>query len=181
MKGKKALLILDMLNELKFPEGKLLEKRARPVARRIARLKERCKKAKIPVIYVNDNFGDWNADWKSIYQTSIQENCLGKSLARLLPPEEDDFFVLKPKHSGFYSTNLDPMLKDLGVKTLILTGIAGDICVLFTAHDAHMREYDLLIPHDCCASNTATGDRFLRHQFEKTLKFPTTISDRIRL
>ena len=181
MKNKTALLILDMFNTLDFPEGKALAKRALPIAKNIHRLKEKCRKQKIPIIYVNDNFGQWDSDWKKIFSLCASPKSRGKKLAEILKPHEKDLFVLKRKHSGFYSTNLEPLLKDLKIRRLILTGIAGDICVLFTAHDAHMRDYDLIIPKDCMASNTARADRELLHQLEKTLKFNTTESKRISL
>jgi len=181
MTMKTALLILDMLNTFDFPDGKILARRALPVAQNILRLKARCKKAGVPIIYVNDNFGMWHADWVSIYQACVADRSDGKQIARLMKPDEGDHFVLKPKHSGFYCTNLEPLLHDLHVKRLILCGIAGDICVLFTAHDAHMRNFDLIIPKDGVVSLTGKGDRFLIHQFEKTLKFPMTRSIRIHL
>jgi nicotinamidase-related amidase len=177
---KSALLILDMLNTFDFPEGKVLAKRSLAIARNISRLKQRCLKAGVPVIYVNDNFGEWHSDWKKIYVKCTSRGCRGREIAEILKPESDDLFVLKPKHSGFYSTNLEPLLKSLKVKRLILTGIAGDICVLFTAYDAHMREFDLFIPKDCVASNTKKGDQFLIYQFDKTLKFPVGLARDIR-
>ena len=59
---------------------------------------------------------------------------------------------MKPQFSGFYTTNLPAILPRLGVRRLVLTGIAADICVLFTAADAHMREYDLWVPADAVGS-----------------------------
>jgi nicotinamidase-related amidase len=181
METKSALLILDMLNTFDFAEGKILAKRTLSIAKNILKLKIKCDKAKVPVIYVNDNFGDWHSDWKIVYEKCTAENCLGKNIGEMLKPTEKDLFVLKPKHSGFYSTNLEPLLKSLKVKRLILSGIAGDICVLFTAHDAHMRDFEIYIPKDCIISNTPQGDRFLMHQFEKTLKFPVGLSKNISL
>jgi nicotinamidase-related amidase len=71
----------------------------------------------------------------------------------MLEPQEEDFFVVKPQFSGFYSTYLPALLPRLGASRLILTGIAADICVLFTAADAHMREYQLWVPENCVASS----------------------------
>ncbi len=170
-----------MLNTFDFPEGKTLAKRSLPVAKAIAKLKERCRRHRIPIVYVNDNFGLWQADWKTIFEQCTEDDSPGRLIAKTLRPSADDLFVLKPKHSGFYCTNLEPLLRDLGVSKLILTGIAGDICVLFTAHDAHMREFDLAIPRDCVACNTTQGDRFLQHQLKATLKFPTPLSSQLRL
>ena len=120
----------------------------------VAALKRRARQAGIPSIYVNDNFGRWQSDFQKLIRHCLDEEVCGKPLATLLRPDDEDYFVLKPKHSGFYSTTLDLLLRALGVHTLILTGIAGNICVLFTANDAYMREYRLVIPADCVASNT---------------------------
>jgi len=179
MKSTTALIIVDMFNNFNFPEGKALAKRALPIAKNIEKLKRRCRKNKIPVIYVNDNFGKWNLDWQKLLDQCHSLKNRGKELAEILKPEVTDYFVLKRKHSGFYSTNLEPLLEEPKINRLILTGIAGDICVLFTAHDAHMRNYELIIPKDCIASNTARADRYLLYQLETTLKFKTTESKRI--
>jgi nicotinamidase-related amidase len=101
---------------------------------------------------VNDNFGKWRSDFKKLIAHVVDDETRGRQIAELLKPDDDDYFVLKPKHSGFYSTSLDLLLRHLGSETLILVGWAGDICVLFTASDAHMREYELIVPRDCVAS-----------------------------
>jgi nicotinamidase-related amidase len=149
-----ALVLIDVINDLAFDDGKKLLKHAVPMAKRIAALKARAKQAGVPSIYVNDNFGRWQSDFQKLVEHCLMDDACGKPLATILKPEEDDYFVLKPKHSGFYSTTLNLLLTYLGVKTLILTGIAGNICVLFTANDAYMRDYHLIIPADCVASNT---------------------------
>lgn len=180
MKGT-ALLILDMLNTFDFPEARQLYPKALLASKKILKLKERCKKKKIPVIYVNDNFGKWRSDWKEIFNIVCEPECPGGNLAKILKPDEDDYFVLKPKHSGFYSTTLELLLEDLKVETLILCGIAGNICVLFTANDAHMREYKVIIPKDCIASNTMKDNNFALHQFKNVFKFKITSSASLKL
>jgi len=149
-----ALLLIDVINDLEFAEGKILLKHAIPMAKNIAALKKRAKQAGIPSIYVNDNFGRWQSDFQKLIEHCLSEEVCGKPLATILQPEEDDYFVLKPKHSGFYSTTLDLLLRYLGAEILLLTGVAGNICVLFTANDAYMRDYHLIIPADCVASQT---------------------------
>src|SRR4029453_9661268 len=149
-----ALLLIDVINDLAFPEGKALRKQALPMAKKIAALKRRAKEAGIPSIYVNDNFGRWQSDFQTLLRHCLDEDVCGQPIATLLQPEAEDYFVLKPKHSGFYATTLELLLQALGVRTLILTGMAGNICVLFTANDAYMRGYRLLIPADCVASQT---------------------------
>lgn len=106
---------------------------------------------------------------------------MGKRIAERLKPAPDDYFVLKPKHSGFYSTTLDVLLDELRIDTLILTGIAGNICVLFTANDAHMREYKVIIPRDCIASNTKEDNKYVLNQFKNVFDFNTNPSSKLRL
>jgi nicotinamidase-related amidase len=165
-----ALILIDVINDLAFDDGKALLKCAVPMAKRIVALKARAKQAGIPSIYVNDNFGRWQSDFQKLIEHCLAPNVRGKPLASLLKPEEDDYFVLKPKHSGFYSTTLDLLLISLGVKTLVLTGIAGNICVLFTANDAYMRDYHLIIPADCVASNTVKENNNALNLMKNVLK-----------
>lgn len=176
-----ALLILDMLNTFDFPEAKLLLPRAEKAAGKILKLKQRCHHKNIPVIYLNDNFGRWRSNWHEIYEKCVHKKALGRKIAERLKPDDEDYFVLKPKHSGFYGTTLDVLLKSLHVKKLIITGIAGNICVLFTAHDAHMREYQVAVPKDCIASNTDKDDKYVLNQLETVFGFKTTPSERMRI
>ena len=176
-----ALLLIDVINDLDFPEANQLLRYARPMARKILRLKERAKKAGVPVIYVNDNFGRWQSDFRRQVQHCLRGDSRGHEIVALLQPEEDDYFVLKPKHSGFFSTTLETLLRYLGSETLILTGIAGNFCVLFTANDAYMRDYSLIIPADCTASNSASENKEALSLMRKFLKADTRPSSKVRL
>ena len=180
-KSEIALLLIDVINDLDFPEANQLLRYVRPMARKLVQLKKRAKAAGIPVIYVNDNFGRWRSDFRHQVVHCLRENSRGREMVGLLQPEEDDYFVLKPKHSGFFSTTLETLLRYLGSKKLILTGIAGNFCVLFTANDAYMRDYDLFIPPDCTASNTAEENRQALGLMKKFLKADTRLSTRLRL
>ena len=180
-KSEIALLLIDVINDLDFPEASQLLRHANPMARKIAHLKKRAKAAGIPVIYVNDNFGRWRSDFRRQVVHCLRANSRGREIVALLQPEEEDYFVLKPKHSGFFSTTLDTLLRYLGSKTLILTGVAGNFCVLFTANDAYMRDYELIIPSDCTASNTAEENRQALGLMKKFLKADTRVSAKLRL
>ena len=171
-----ALILIDVINDFHFPEADQLLMHARPMARNILQLKQQAKKRKVPVIYANDNFGRWRSDFRAQVDYCRQDASKGKSIVELLHPEDDDYFVLKPKHSGFYSTTLDLLLKNLGVKVLILTGVATNICVLFTANDAYMRDYQLVVPNDCVAANTAEENQEALNQMAKVLKADTRAS-----
>lgn len=180
-KSDTVLLLIDVINALEFPRARQLLSHALPAAKRIARLKQKAKRAKIPVVYVNDNFGRWRSDFREVVARCLEPERLGSKVAALLEPEEDDYFVLKPKHSGFFSTTLSILLEYLGAKTLILAGFAGNICVLYTAHDAYLRDYRLVVPSDCVASNTAQENSFALTHMRRLLKASTKPSSRIRL
>jgi nicotinamidase-related amidase len=180
-KSEVALLLIDAINDLNFPEANQLLRYARPMAKKLSRLKERAKKAGVPVIYVNDKFGRWRSDFRRQVQHCLRDGSRGHEIVSLLQPDEDDYFVLKPKHSGFFSTTLETLLHYLGSRKLILTGIAGNFCVLFTANDAYMRDYDLIIPCDCTVSNTAEANREALALMRKFPKADTRPSSRLRL
>jgi len=172
-KSKAALLLIDVINDFDFPEGEELLRLAMPVGRNIAALKKRAKAAGIPSVYVNDNFGRWQSDFKKI--VSHCRTTSGKEFVEMLLPDEDeDYFVLKPKHSGFYSTTLHLLITHFDSKNLILTGIAGNNCVLFTANDAYMRDFKLFVPSDCIVSNTEKENLHALKQMETVLKADVT-------
>jgi nicotinamidase-related amidase len=154
-----ALLLIDWINDLEFDGGEKLFPAALNAAKAVAALRKRATQAGVPVIYCNDNFGKWRSDFRSLLEHCLKDEVRGRPIAELLAPGEEDYFVLKPKHSGFHSTSLDVLLAHLGVSTLILTGIAGNFCVLFTAHDAYMRDFRLFVPSDCSASEEEADNR----------------------
>jgi nicotinamidase-related amidase len=151
-KAETALLLIDVINPIDFEEGEQLLAHALPMACAVAALKRRAKAAGIPSIYVNDNFGRWRSEFPKLVEECLEAGVRGKPVVEQLPPEDDDYFVLKPKHSAFFQTNLEILLRYLGVNTLIMTGMAGDICVLFSANDAYMRDFRIIVPPDCTAS-----------------------------
>lgn len=176
-----VLILIDVINDLEFPEGEQIFEAALEMASRIADLKKRARAAGIPIIYVNDNFGRWQSDFRGVIEHCLNDGVRGEPLAQLLAPEEEDYFVLKPKHSAFFSTTLDVLLEYLQVKTLILTGLAGNICVLFTANDAYMRDFELVVPGDCIASNTSEENAHALKQMNEVLKANTTDSTKLDL
>ena len=151
------------------------------MAKKIRRLKRRARKAGVPVIYVNDNFGKWQSDFRRTVEHCSRDKARGNEVVRILKPAREDYFVLKPKHSGFFSSTLETLLRYLDSKRLILTGIAGNFCVLFTANDAYMRDYELLIPEDCCVSNTVRENGEALALMRKFLKADTRPADEIEL
>ena len=168
--SKVALLLVDVINPLDFDAADRLMGFALPAAARLRDLKRRAREAGVPVIYANDNFGRWRSDLSAVVERCLEPDCKGRPLAELLRPDDDDYFVLKPKHSAFFSTTLDLLLRYLGPETLVIGGFAGNICVLFTANDAYMRDLRLIVPADCVASNTAEDNEAALGQMKRVLK-----------
>ena len=176
-----ALILIDVVNDLEFEDGEKLLAHALPMADRLAALKQRARQAGIPVIYVNDNFGKWRSDLRTLLQHCLEDGVRGEPLVRRLQPDDQDYIVLKPKHSGFFSTTLDTLLTYLEAKTLILTGVTGDICVLFTANDAYMRDFNIVVPADCVASTEEGNNRHELQQMKRSLKVDITPSTELDL
>lgn len=158
-RGNTALLILDMITEMDFADARPMRREVTAVAEAIAKLRRAADRARIPVIYVNDNFGEWHSERYRLVERALGSED-GNDVVAQLAPRDGDYFVIKPQFSGFYATNLPVLLPKLGVDRLILTGISADICVLFTAADAHMRDYRLWIPEDAVAAQTAERRRW---------------------
>ncbi|MGN8648298.1 isochorismatase family cysteine hydrolase [Gracilibacillus sp. HCP3S3_G5_1] len=147
-----AVLIIDLINDFTFHEGDLLLENTRKILPNIKKLKQFAKKHHYPIIYVNDHYDTWETDFKQIAQACLSSK--NEDIIEQGMPEKDDYFIMKPQMSGFFRTPLRSLLEHLEIKHLIIAGVAGNICVLFTANDAHMRGYTLHVPENCVASNT---------------------------
>ena len=176
-----ALVLIDVINDFEFEGAEELFRHAEPAARKIAKLVDRARKARMPVIYVNDNFGKWQSDFRKLIEHCLSEEVRGRPVVEMLKPDEEDYFVLKPKHSGFYSTTLDTLLNYLKVRILVFAGFAGNSCVLFTAGDAFLRDYYLVVPSDCIASNRPEDNEYALRQMKQVLKADIRPSDELDL
>jgi nicotinamidase-related amidase len=161
-------VLIDMVNPLDFRGADLLAPRALHAAERIAAFKRRLRGAGIPTVYVNDNFGQWQVSFRELVEQYRHQPWPARLLQHVAP-EPGDHFILKPMHSGFYGTSLDVLLGFWNARRLILTGVAGNICVLFTANDAHMRRYELSIPADCVASESDHDNSWALDQMDRVL------------
>jgi nicotinamidase-related amidase len=149
-----ALLLIDVINDLEFPGGEELAARLPPVVEQLADLVRRAREACVPIVYVNDNFGRWRSDFHQQLGHVLGDGVRGRMLAERLAPTEQDYFVLKPKDSGFFATTLETLLAYLKVRTVVIAGLTTNVCVLFTAADAYMRDLHLVVPEDCVAAAT---------------------------
>ena len=176
-----VLVIVDVINDLEFDGGDAILRNALPMAERLAALARRARDAGIAVIYVNDNFGKWRSDFRALLDHCRNDDVRGRELAEILAPEKSDYFVLKPKHSGFFSTTLDTLLEYLHARTMIIAGLTTDRCVLFTASDAHMRDLHIIVPEDCCAADSVEHHRDAMQMIQRVLGADVTASDKLDL
>lgn len=152
--SRPALLIIDMLNDFDFRDPDALIAGTEAIVPPVNALRAQARAAGFPVIFVNDNYGRWTDERSELYAWLTRAGARGGDIARRVAPAADEYFVIKPEASGFYATPLPALLPRLGVTSLALVGIAAEMCVQFTAADAHMREYPLWVPADAVAGAT---------------------------
>lgn len=155
-RGGAALIIIDMINSFDFAGADKLRPQARQLIEPILQLRSEMDALGAPTIYVNDNFGEWHSDKSKLVHRALEH---AAEIVTPLAPRDEDYFIIKPQFSGFYATNLPLLLPKLGVSHLVLAGVSTDICVLFTAADAHMRDYDLWVPKDAVAAELKKHSR----------------------
>jgi nicotinamidase-related amidase len=171
--GGVGLLIMDMVNDMAFPGAEAVRPKADRVADIVLALRDDADRLKVPVIYVNDNYGQWHSEKSKIVDACTADDSPCRAMVRKIAPRDDDYFIIKPQFSGFYATNLPVLLPKLGVSRLAITGIAADICVLFTAADAHMRAYGLWIPSDAVASEADERTRWALEIMQHSMQAQT--------
>ncbi|MGW9301931.1 isochorismatase family cysteine hydrolase [Streptomyces cyaneofuscatus] len=147
--GKSALIVIDMINAYDHPDAELLVPSVRTVLPQLTRLIGRARTQKVPVVYANDNFGEWRSHHGELIETALA----GKNaeLVEPLLPDGDALFVVKARHSIFYETPLSHLLFQLGVDHVVLCGQVTEQCVLYSALDAHIRQLRVTVPEDAVA------------------------------
>lgn len=179
-RGNTALVILDMISDMDFAGAQTMKRETVAAAGAILKLRDAADAARLPVIYVNDNFGEWHSERYRLVERALASEGGNEFVARLAP-RDGDYFIIKPQFSGFYATNLPVLLPKLGVDRLVLTGMAADICVLFTAADAHMRDYELWIPEDAVASESAERRRWALEIMKQSMGAETRPTNKLKL
>lgn len=146
--GVPALLVVDMIGQLDYPEAGRMAASATRAARVIQGLRGRFHERGWPVVYANDNFAHWQSDFREMVAMARATPGAAQRIAELLEPGPDDHFVLKPKHSAFQATALPVLLAKLGVRRILLTGMALESCILATAIDSNSHEYPVAVVRD---------------------------------
>ena len=144
-----ALVVIDMLTTYDFPDAEKLVPSAADVVPNISSLIARAQDEDVPIIYVNDNYGDWNSSIQELWDNAID----GKhpELVEPIKPPDDVSFVIKARHTVFYGTPLEHLLKSEEIGRLVLTGQVTEQCILYSALDAYVREIEVAVPADAVA------------------------------
>jgi nicotinamidase-related amidase len=147
--SKTALVVIDMLNAYDFEDADQLAESVREALPNVKHLLERATAEDVPIIYVNDNYGDWNSSAGELVETARRGRF--PDLVEEIAPQDDVKFVIKGRHSIFYGTPLEYLLSELEVDRLVLSGQVTEQCVLYSALDAYVRDYDIAVPSDAVA------------------------------
>lgn len=169
-KSETVLLLVDVINPFDFPHAGRLAPHALAAARATARLKARMVRAGLPVVYANDNYGQWRSDFGDVLQSCRERGGVAAETADLLAPSPEDLVILKPRHSAFFATPLDLLLTQMHAQRLVIAGLATDICVQLSAMDANLRGYQLWVPADCTAAESPALKRDALDYMARVLK-----------
>lgn len=165
-----VLVLVDFINPLDFDGAQSLAQPALDAARATAALRRRAARDGVQTIYANDNYGVWRSDFKAVWARCNAMRGAPAQIARLLKPRRTDLTILKPRHSAFYSTPLDLLLRQLRCRKLIVAGLAADNCVLFTAMDGYLHGYSLWVPQDCVAAESEDAKASALEHMRRVLK-----------
>jgi nicotinamidase-related amidase len=147
--ARRALVVIDMINTYEHEDAERLRESAARAVPVIRELLERARDAGAPVIYVNDNFGQWRSHQRALVENALESE--HGSLVEPIVPDEDAMFVVKARHSIFYETPFGYLLRQEGIEEIVLTGQATEQCILYSALDAHIRHIPVIVPRDAVA------------------------------
>lgn len=144
---RSALIVTDMLNPYDHEDADVLAANAAAIVAPLADLIARARSDDdVEIVYVNDNHGDYAASREQLVERALHGR--HPELVEPIVPREDQDLLIKPRHSAFYGTPLEHLLRERGVERVILTGQVTEQCVLYTALDAYVRRLTLQVVTD---------------------------------
>ena len=176
-----ALLVVDMISTWSFPDADKLGPAAAAIAPVIGVLAGRCRDAGVPVVYANDNHEHWRSEFSALVRLSAKASETGAAIARSLAPDAGDYSVLKPKHSAFFATPLDLLLRHLRVRRVVMCGVSTEHCILMTAAEGRMRDYEMVVPEDGVAAITPARNTRALDYLRDVFGLDTTASGGVEL
>lgn len=169
MSRKKALLVIDMLNDFVKPDGALyIGEAAQRVAKEVEAIIDKARREGMPVIYICDNHRADDAEF-NMFKPHCVKGTKGAEIVEELSPRPADYIILKRRYSAFFGTDLDATLREMGVSEVVLVGVCTNICVLYTAADARMLNYDVTVVRNAVASFSQEAHEFALKEMETTL------------
>lgn len=166
--NRTTVLFVDIINDFNFNGGDKLLANTKEILPHLISLRTFAIENQLPIIYVNDHYGIWQADFQKIIDHCYNDQ--NKEIITSIQPSNHDYFLIKPQHSAFFQTPLQSLLSELGRDHLIMAGIAGDICILFTAKDAYMYGYHMHIPKNCMASEEKDNNDYALYLLHSVMK-----------
>jgi nicotinamidase-related amidase len=172
-----ALLVIDLLNAYEHDDADRLAQSVEQVVPTVAALMERARGKGVPVIYVNDNYGDWNSSAEELADRALSGR--RPELVKPLLPVGDAAFVIKARHSVFYATPLEYLLETQDLGNLVMTGQATEQCILYSALDAYVRHFNVTVPRDGVAHIHPHLAEAALEMMETNMRAEITTSDRL--
>ena len=175
-RSRRVLLLIDFINPLDFPGSQDLAPAALEAARAAARLARKARAEGVPVVYANDNFGTWRSDFNTMVQRLERGQGPSAAIVKLLKPQRGDLTILKPMHSAFFASPLELLLDKMGSRSLVMAGLATDICIQLSAGDAYLRGLRVRVPEDCTAAQSEARKQTALAYMREVLKCDTRAS-----
>ena len=176
--GATALIVVDMLNTYEHEDAERLASNVKPTVAPISGLVSRARDDDVPVVYVQDNYGDWNTSAEKLARRAM-EGRHPELVEPILPPD-DAAFIIKARHSAFYQTLLEYLLDRDGAGRIVLAGQVTEQCILYSALDAYVRHFEVAVPRDAVAHiHESLGDAALE-MMERNMGAEVAGSDQLR-
>lgn len=144
-----ALIVIDMLNHYEHEDAEPLMESVREKLPTLTELVGHARESDMLTIYVNDNHGDWSAARAELGERALRG--AAPELVEPILPDPELPFVVKARHSIFYETQLEYLLRQEEIDRILLTGQVTEQCILYTALDAYVRHFPVTVPPDAVA------------------------------
>jgi nicotinamidase-related amidase len=146
---KSALIVIDMLNEYDHDDADVLIESVREALPAMQRLIDRAQREDVPIVYVNDNYGDWGAGRPELVERAMAGRA--GDVVEPIAPTDGTWFIAKARHSIFYETQLEYLLREQEIERIVLVGQVTEQCILYSALDAYVRHFRVAVPRDAVA------------------------------
>ena len=164
-----AVIVIDMLNSYEHEDAEKLTPSVADIVEPLSGVISAARKRDdVDLIYVNDNYGDFTASQEDLVHRALEGE--RPDLVKPIVPEKGEIFLQKVRHSAFYATSLAYLLRTLEPTRLILTGQVTEQCILYTALDAYIRHFQMVVPPDGVAHIDADLGKAALRMMEENMR-----------